>query len=70
MSKIDELHKEYLRQRDELIAKTFMEEDTKAVLSREKRGLQGYDFTPVVIILSNEICRLRRSSQERRCNDS
>ncbi|WP_298022812.1 hypothetical protein [uncultured Campylobacter sp.] len=46
MSKIDELHKEYLRQRDELIAKMFMEEDAKAVLSREKRGLQGMILPP------------------------
>ncbi|EEV17398.1 hypothetical protein [Campylobacter gracilis] len=46
MSKIDELHKEYLRQRDELIAKMFMEEDAKAALSREKRGLQGMILPP------------------------
>lgn len=65
MSKINEFNKEQRKQRDEMIAKMFVDEDAETVLSREKRELQGYDLTPVVIILSSEIRRLRQSSQER-----
>ncbi|WP_298957385.1 hypothetical protein [uncultured Campylobacter sp.] len=65
MSKIDELRKEQFKQIDKLIAKMFLEEDAEVVIHREKRELQGYDLTPVVILLSNEIRRLRQSSQER-----
>ncbi|PPB58452.1 hypothetical protein CDQ74_06060 [Campylobacter hyointestinalis subsp. hyointestinalis] len=63
MSKISELRTEQSKQRDELIAKMFLEEDAEVVLCREKRQLQGYDLTPVVVILSSELRRLRQSSQ-------
>ena len=69
MSKIKELRKEQVKQEEELIAKMFLEEDAEVVLCREKRELQGYDFTPVVILLANELRRLRQSSQERQGND-
>lgn len=65
MSKISEFKQAQRKQIDELIAEMFIEEDAETVLSREKRELQGYDLTPVVKILSSEIRRLRRSSQER-----
>jgi hypothetical protein cfetvA_11649 len=65
MSKISEFKQAQRKQIDELIAEMFIEEDAETVLSREKRELQGYDLTPVVKILSIEIHRLRRSSQER-----
>lgn len=65
MSKISEFKQAQRKQTDELIAEMFIEEDAETVLSREKRELQGYDLTPVVKILSSEIRRLRRSSQER-----
>ena len=65
MSKISEFKQAQRKQIDELIAEMFIEEDAETVLSREKRELQGYDLTPVVILLSSEIRRLRRSSQER-----
>lgn len=65
MSKISEFKQAQRKQIDELIAEMFIEEDAETVLSREKRGLQGYDLTPVVKILSSEVRRLRRSSQER-----
>ncbi|MBE2984675.1 hypothetical protein CCAL9344_01415 [Campylobacter sp. RM9344] len=65
MSKISELRTEQSKQRDELIAKMFLEEDAEVVLCREKRALQGYDLTPVVILLANELRKLRQSSQER-----
>jgi len=65
MSKISEFKQAQRKQIDELIAEMFVEEDAETVLAREKRELQGYDLTPVVKILSSEIRRLRRSSQER-----
>ena len=65
MSKISEFKQAQRKQIDELIAEMFIEEDAETVLVREKRELQGYDLTPVVKILSSEIRRLRRSSQER-----
>lgn len=65
MSKISEFKQAQRKQIDELIAEMFIEEEAETVLSREKRELQGYDLTPVVILLSSEIRRLRRSSQER-----
>jgi hypothetical protein len=65
MSKISELRTEQSKQRDELIAKMFLEEDAEVVLCREKRELQGYDLAPVVVILSNELRRLRQLFQER-----
>lgn len=65
MSKISEFKQAQRKQIDELIAEMFIEEDAETVLAREKRELQGYDLTPVVKILSIEIRRLRRSSQER-----
>lgn len=65
MSKISELRTEQSKQRDELIAKMFLEEDAEVVLCREKRQLQGYDLTPVVVILSSELRRLRQLFQER-----
>jgi|GEM_PF-1779074 len=65
MSKISEFKQAQRKQIDELIAEMFIEEDAETVLSREKRELQGYDLTPVVKILSSEVRRLRRSSQER-----
>ena len=65
MSKISEFKQAQRKQIDELIAEMFIEEDAETVLIREKRELQGYDLTPVVILLSSEIRRLRRSSQER-----
>ena len=65
MSKISEFKQAQRKQIDELIAEMFIEEDAETVLAREKRELQGYDLTPVVKILSSEIRRLRRSSQER-----
>ncbi|MDY6120035.1 MAG: hypothetical protein SPI03_01655 [Campylobacter sputorum] len=64
MSKLKELRDEQLQERDRLIAKMFIEEDNKVVLEREKRELQGYNLTPVVVILANEIRKLRQSSQE------
>lgn len=63
MSKLKELEVWQRQERDALIAKMFLEEDATEVLKREKRQLQGYDLTPVVVILSNEIRRLRQSSQ-------
>ncbi|MBT0611980.1 hypothetical protein [Campylobacter hyointestinalis] len=63
MSKLKELEVGQRQERDALIAKMFLEEDATEVLKREKRQLQGYDLTPVVVILSNEIRRLRQSSQ-------
>ena len=65
MSKISEFKQAQRKKIDELIAEMFIEEDAETVLSREKRELQGYDLTPVVKILSSEVRRLRRSSQER-----
>ena len=65
MSKISEFKQAQRKQIDELIAEMFIEEDAETVLAREKRELQGYDLTPVVKILSSEVRRLRRSSQER-----
>ena len=65
MSKISEFKQAQRKQIDELIAEMFIEEDAETVLSRQKRELQGYDLTPVGILLSSEIRRLRRSSQER-----
>ena len=64
MSKISKFKQAQRKQIDELIAEMFIEEDAETVLSREKRELQGYDLTPVVKILSSEVRRLRRSSQE------
>lgn len=64
MSKLKELRDEQLQERDRLIAKMFIEEDNKVVLEREKRELQGYNLIPVVVILANEIRKLRQSSQE------
>ncbi|WP_162166942.1 hypothetical protein [Campylobacter fetus] len=63
MSKLKELEVGQRQERDALIAKMFLEEDATEVLKREKRQLQGYDLTPVVVILSNEIRKLRQSSQ-------
>ncbi|WKW21673.1 hypothetical protein [Campylobacter fetus] len=63
MSKLKELEVGQRQARDALIAKMFLEEDAEVVLCREKRQLQGYDLTPVVVILSNELRRLRQSSQ-------
>ncbi|OCS10393.1 hypothetical protein CFTD6783_02315 [Campylobacter fetus subsp. testudinum] len=63
MSKLKELGVQQLKERDALIAKMFLEEDATEVFEREKRQLQGYDFTPVVVILSNEIRKLRQSSR-------
>ncbi|CUU82051.1 hypothetical protein [Campylobacter hyointestinalis] len=63
MSKLKELEVGQRQERDALIAKMFLEEDATEVFKREKRQLQGYDLTPVVVILSNEIRRLRQSSQ-------
>ncbi|WP_162165614.1 hypothetical protein [Campylobacter fetus] len=63
MSKLKELGVQQLKERDALIAKMFLEEDATEVFEREKRQLQGYDLTPVVVILSNEIRKLRQSSQ-------
>ncbi|KAA3682644.1 hypothetical protein [Campylobacter fetus] len=63
MSKLKELEVGQRQERDALIAKMFLEEDVEVVLCREKRQLQGYDLTPVVVILSNELRRLRQSSQ-------
>ncbi|EAI4415591.1 hypothetical protein [Campylobacter fetus] len=63
MSKLKELEVGQRQERDALIAKMFLEEDAEVVLCREKRQLQGYDLTPVVVILSNELRRLRQSSQ-------
>ncbi|QMS61883.1 hypothetical protein GZ988_005120 [Campylobacter fetus] len=63
MSKLKELEVGQRQERDALIAKMFLEEDAEVVLCREKRQLQGYDLTPIVVILSNEIRRLRQSSQ-------
>lgn len=65
MSKISEFKQAQRKQIDELIAEMFIEEDAETVLIREKRELQGYDLAPVVKILSSEVRRLRRSSQER-----
>ena len=63
MSKIREFKQAQRKQIDELVAEMFIEEDAEMALSRKKE-LQGYDLTPVVILLSSDICRLRRSSQE------
>ncbi|CUU88587.1 hypothetical protein ACYQHC_000014 [Campylobacter fetus] len=63
MSKLKELEVGQRQERDALIAKMFLEEDATEVFKREKRQLQGYDLTPVVVILSNELRRLRQSSQ-------
>lgn len=63
MSKLKELEVGQRQEKDALIAKMFLEEDAEVVLCREKRQLQGYDLTPVVVILSNELRRLRQSSQ-------
>ncbi|WP_291858623.1 hypothetical protein [Campylobacter sp.] len=49
--------------RDALIAKMFLEEDATEVFKREREQLQGYDLTPVVVILSSEIRKLRQSSR-------
>ena len=65
MSKISEFKQAQRKQIDELIAEMFIEEDAETVLSREKRELQGYDLAPVVVILSNELRRLRQLFQER-----
>ncbi|EAJ5705270.1 hypothetical protein Q9Z33_001917 [Campylobacter fetus] len=63
MSKLKELEVGQRQERDALIAKMFLEEDVEVVLCREKRQLQGYDLTPVVVILSSEIRKLRQSSR-------
>ncbi|EAJ5705301.1 hypothetical protein CX801_09330 [Campylobacter fetus] len=63
MSKLKELEVGQRQERDALIAKMFLEEDATEVFKREKRQLQGYDLTPVVVILSSEIRKLRQSSQ-------
>lgn len=63
MSKLKELEVWQRQARDALIAKMFLEEDATEVFKREKRQLQGYDLTPVVVILSSEIRKLRQSSR-------
>ncbi|MGX7835481.1 hypothetical protein ACWKSR_10055, partial [Campylobacter fetus subsp. venerealis] len=63
MSKLKELEVGQRQERDALIAKMFLEEDATEVFKREKRQLQGYDLTPVVVILSSEIRKLRQSSR-------
>lgn len=63
MSKLKELEVGQRQARDALIAKMFLEEDATEVFKREKRQLQGYDLTPVVVILSSEIRKLRQSSR-------
>ncbi|KAA3683921.1 hypothetical protein GZ989_000890 [Campylobacter fetus] len=65
MSKLKELEVGQRQARDALIAKMFLEEDAEVVLCREKRQLQGYDLTPVVVILASELRRLRQLFQER-----
>ncbi len=63
MSKLKELEVGQRQERNALIAKMFLEEDATEVFKREKRQLQGYDLTPVVVILSSEIRKLRQSSR-------
>ncbi|HDX6254708.1 TPA: hypothetical protein RPW15_001465 [Campylobacter fetus subsp. venerealis] len=63
MSKLKELEVGQRQERDALIAKMFLEEDATEVFKREKRQLQGYDLTPVVVILSSEIRKLRQSTR-------
>ena len=55
MSKLEELYAKYLKDRDELVAKMFLEEDYGVVIEREKRALQGYYLAPVVKIIATQI---------------
>ena len=64
MSKISKFKQAQRKQIDELIAEMFIEEDAETALSRKKESYKDMIY-PVVILLSSDICRLRRSSQER-----